>query len=208
MVSVISAGADHTLFVRSDGSLWGTGENASSQIGGGPAEIHFPQEIVSSGCTAIAGGNAHTLFLESDGSLWVMGNNDYGQVGNGTTNGHRMPQQIVSSNVTAVAAGWTHSLFIKSDGSLWGMGDNGNGELGDNTSAFTYQKEKRQSLEKFLSEFTTTNAAGWTSWDVVVEKMGREFKPLHIAFMEVQKVAEAYEAAFLTRSSRCRQSRM
>src|SRR5262245_25412566 len=56
----------------------------------------------------------------------------------------------------------------------------------------SYQKEKRQGLEKFLSEFTTTNAVGWTSWDVVVEKMGPEFKPLHIAFMEVQKVPEAY----------------
>jgi hypothetical protein len=60
-----------------------------------------------------------------------------------------------------------------------------------------YRKEKRQALEKFLSVFTTTNATAWnSSWETLNATMGPDFQPLHTAYIEIEKVAEAYEAGF------------
>jgi hypothetical protein len=134
-VTAIAAGNFHSLFLKSDGSLWAMGYNSSGELGDSTNNnTNQPEEIVGSNVTAIAAGARHSLFLKSDGSLWAMGSNQYGQLGDGAfpfpTN---RPEQIVASNVTAIAAGQYHSLFLKSDGSLWSMGLNGSGQLGDGT---------------------------------------------------------------------------
>jgi alpha-tubulin suppressor-like RCC1 family protein len=128
--------AAHSLFIESDGSLWGMGDNSAGQLGAGTnVEVNTPTEIVSNGVVAVAAGSAFSLFLKSDGSLWGMGDNSSVQLGVGTTNDVSTPEEIVSNGVVAVAAGSYHSLFLKSDGSLWGMGDNGFGELGNGSSS-------------------------------------------------------------------------
>lgn len=130
-VTKVAGGFDHTLFLLSDGSLWGIGYNAYGQLGDGTTSNRYsPIEIVSSNVIAIAAGLEHSLFVKSDGSLWAIGGNDFGQLGDNATTNHLVPEEIISSNVTAVAAGYGHSLFLKSDGSLWGMGYNIDGELG------------------------------------------------------------------------------
>lgn len=135
-VIAIAAGLNHSLFLKSNGSLWAMGDNSFGQLGDGSTdngnyETNRPEQIVASGVTAIAAGYRHSLFLKSDGSLWAMGNNAYGQLGNGTYNNTNLPVLIVAGNVTAIAAGAQHSLFLKNDGSLWVMGNNRAGQLGD-----------------------------------------------------------------------------
>jgi alpha-tubulin suppressor-like RCC1 family protein len=139
-VTAIAGGFWHSLFLKSDGSLWAMGWNYDGQLGDGTFNTtNQPEQIVASNVTAIAAGGYHSLFLKSDGSLWAMGSDYYGQLGDGTygigypNNGTNRPEQIVASNVTALAAGYWHSLFLKSDGSLWAMGDNEYGQLGDGT---------------------------------------------------------------------------
>jgi alpha-tubulin suppressor-like RCC1 family protein len=147
-VTTIAAGGYHSLFLKSDGSLWAMGDNSAGQLGDGTFNnTNRPEQIVASGVTAIAAGNGHSLFLKSDGSLWGMGFNENGQLGDGTysTNyphgGPNRPEQIVASGVTAIAAA-SHSLFLKSDGSLWAMGSNLYGELGDGTTYGTNRPEQ------------------------------------------------------------------
>lgn len=137
-VTNVAAGFSHTLFLQSDGSLWGMGAKWGGQLGVGTVEppiTSSPMQIVSSNVVAIAAGDEHSLFLKRDGSLWAMGEDSYGQLGDGrTTDIVASPERIVASDVKAIACGSYHSLFIKSDGSLWGMGSNFRGQLGNGTT--------------------------------------------------------------------------
>jgi alpha-tubulin suppressor-like RCC1 family protein len=130
-VTAVAAGGDHTLFLKSDGSLWAMGDNEEGQLGDGTTTSRSsPEQIVASNVAAVAAGNQHSLFIKSDGSLWGMGYNFNGQLGDGSTINRSNPVQIVASNVVAVGAGGGHTLFVLSDGSLWGMGDDHLGQLG------------------------------------------------------------------------------
>jgi alpha-tubulin suppressor-like RCC1 family protein len=146
-VTAIAAGTQHSLFLMSDGSLWGMGYNRWGALGDGTTNnLNHPEQIVASKVTAIAAGFDHSLFLQRDGSLWAMGENSAGQLGNGIFNtsypyGTNQPQLIVASNVTAISGGH-HTLFLKSDGSLWAMGDNFYGQLGDGTFNNTNRPEQ------------------------------------------------------------------
>lgn len=132
-VTQIAAGSWHSLFLKSDGSLWAMGNNSFCQLGDGASNfsVNLPEQIISSNVMVIAAGSHHSLILKRDGSLWAMGGNWYGELGDGTYNSASLPEQIVASNVTAIAAGGYHSLFLKSDGSLWAMGYDEYGVLGD-----------------------------------------------------------------------------
>jgi alpha-tubulin suppressor-like RCC1 family protein len=150
--------AGQSLFVKSDGSLWGMGNNEFGQLGdgtfGGYNYIISPEEIVASNVVAAAVGSEYSLFLKSDGSLWAMGENEQGVLGIGTNWRALKPVKVVSRGVIAVAAGSDHSLFLKSDGSLWGMGDNTFGELGIGTNWWAYKPVK------IVSRGVTAIAAG------------------------------------------------
>jgi len=130
-VVAIAAGAEFSLFIKSDGSLWVMGNNQYGQLGDGTTtDQHAPELIVASNIVAIAAGAWDSLFIKSDGSLWGMGQNAFGELGDGTFTERTVPEQILASNVVTAAAGSYYSLFVKSDGSLWGMGQNGGGNLG------------------------------------------------------------------------------
>ena len=133
-------GANHSLFITSDGSLWAMGENQYGQLGDGSFNDTNRPQLIASGVTAIA-GSGHSLFIKTNGSLWGMGWNYQGQLGDGhpvtarPPYGIDLPEQILASGVTAVSAGGQHSLIIETNGSLWAMGFNTSGQLGDGTTA-------------------------------------------------------------------------
>ena len=168
-VTKISTQSSHSLFLKSDGSLWGMGANAYGELGDGTSDSIYPfgtnrpEQIVAGNVTAIAAGGAHTLFLKSNGSLWAMGYNIFGQLGDGTYFSTNRPKRIVASNVVAIAAGAFHSLFLKSDGSLWAMGHNGNGQLGVGTYTpgppFGHYGISRP--RQIVGSNVTAIAAGW-----------------------------------------------
>ncbi len=148
VVTNIAAGLYHSLFIMSDGSLWGMGENGSGQLGiGNFNNTNLPVKIVTNGVVAIAGGGFHTLFVKSDGSLWAMGDNQYGELGDGTLNTTNLPEMILPGNVMAVAAGVYHSLVLKSDSSLWGMGYNHDGQLGDGSFGSSNQTNRPEYID-------------------------------------------------------------
>jgi alpha-tubulin suppressor-like RCC1 family protein len=133
----VSGGAGHSLFLKSDGTLWAMGYNYYGQLGDGTTTTRFVPGSVASNVVAVAAGYGHSLFLKGDGTLWAVGDNEYGQLGDGTwVTRSRAVAVIGGTNVVAMAAGYGYSLFLKSDGTLWGVGNNGSGQLGDGTIGY------------------------------------------------------------------------
>ena len=173
-VTQVAAGQQHAVFVESDGSLWGMGQNFDGELGlgfGGYA-TNTPVQIIASNVTSVACGEFHTLFRQSDGSLWAMGYNGSGQLGDGTNVSHFFPEKVVASGVTTIAAGGEHSLFRTSSGSplftvgLWGMGENTLGELGDGTTNNQYSAELLQSTASVPNQVSTMSCGAFDSFFV------------------------------------------
>ena len=135
-----AAGENHSLFLRNDGSLDGSGGNDSGQLGlSHDNNQSWPTQILPSGVKSIAAGSDHSLVVKEDGSLWGTGANIHYQLGLNDASNRNQLTQIVSSGVRSAAAGNAFSLFLEDNGSLWGMGASPYGQLGmgDLNSQFT-----------------------------------------------------------------------
>ena len=128
--STAAVGGNHTVAVKSDGTVWAWGYNSTGQLGDKTTTDQWqPVQVTGlSGVVAVAAGIAHTVAVESDGTVWAWGNNENGQLGDETTTDRWLPVQVAGlSGVTAVAAGDWHSVALKSDGTVWAWGANGEG---------------------------------------------------------------------------------
>jgi alpha-tubulin suppressor-like RCC1 family protein len=130
----VSAGAQSSAVLKSDGTVWTSGDNSYGQLGTGNLKgSAAPTQVPGlSGCTAVSSGYYHVLALRRDGTVWTWGHNGDGQLGTGTNlNMNAVPEQVTSlTDVVALAAGGYHSLALKSDGTVWAWGNNNYGGLG------------------------------------------------------------------------------
>lgn len=133
-VVAVSAGVEHNLAVRGDGSVLAWGKDDRGQLGDddavtvranpGPVRGLGP----GSGVVAVSAGLHHSLAVRRDTSVVAWGGDESGQLGDGGGAGpdRRTPTAVSGlgpgSGVVAVSAGWRHSLAIKADGSVlaWG----------------------------------------------------------------------------------------
>ena len=137
-VTAVTVGGNHTVFIKTDGTLWAVGDNSLGQLGDGTTTSRSTPVQVNGGTNvaAVTAGLGHTVFLKTDGTLWAMGANSSGQLGDGTTTSRNTPVLVVGgANVTAVAAGDRHTVFLKTDGTLWGTGSNYYGQLSNSNQA-------------------------------------------------------------------------
>ena len=135
ITGTVAAGANHTLALKADGTVWAWGQNASRQLGDGTTtQRNSPVQVSSlADAVAIAGGGSHSLALKRDGTVWAWGWNGYGQLGDGTNTNRATPVKVqILDHVIAIAAGDAHSLALKDDGTVWAWGYNSlYGQLGD-----------------------------------------------------------------------------
>ena len=133
----IACGDEHTLAIKTDGSLWAWGNNEDGQLGiGTTTDSLSPVRVgIETNWQAIACGGLHTLAIKADGALWAWGFNMFGQLGIGTTTGSLSPVRVgTETNWQAIACGGLHTLAIKTNGTLWACGDNMSGQLGIGTT--------------------------------------------------------------------------
>ena len=133
----VSAGTDHALGVKSDGTLWAWGNNASDQVGDGTTQPRYrPVQIgIATNWKQVAAGSAFSLALNKAGSLYGWGDRTGGKIGDGgaTSGLQPIPIQVDPTHTyKAVAAGRSFGLAIQTDGTLWAWGDNSLGQLGNN----------------------------------------------------------------------------
>ena len=131
--STISVGGNHSVAIKSDGSLWTWGENKYCQLGDGTKEDRLTPVKIMDGAVAVSTGRWHNMVIKDDGSLWAWGSNLYGSLGDGTTEDKLAPVKIMD-DVTSISAGSHYGMAIKKDGSLWVWGENEYGQLGDGTT--------------------------------------------------------------------------
>jgi alpha-tubulin suppressor-like RCC1 family protein len=113
-VTQIAAGTgDHSLAVRSDGSVMAWGYNAYGQLGDGTTTTRTKPVTVPglTKVTRVSAGASHSVALRSDGSVVAWGYNHFGQLGDGTTTNRTKPVNGPGlMGVTQVAAGGLHTL--------------------------------------------------------------------------------------------------
>ena len=91
---LVSAGSAHTMILKTDGTLWGTGGNGSGQLGDGTTTDRSTPVQIMTGVAAVSAGSEHTMILKTDGTLWGTGSNWLGQLGDGTTTDRSFPVKI------------------------------------------------------------------------------------------------------------------
>lgn len=135
-----SAGGDHSLGIRNDGTLWAWGEGTYYRLGQSvTTDRSSPVQVPGSWTACAAGGDdgnqyGHSLALRSDGTLWAWGFGGLGALGDGSSATRSSPVQVLGSWI-AFTAGGRHSAGITQDRTLWCWGNNEWGQLGiGNTS--------------------------------------------------------------------------
>jgi alpha-tubulin suppressor-like RCC1 family protein len=136
--ALVSCGYNHTVAVKTDGSLWVWGTNDWAQLGNGTVGGDYavvPTRLgTGNDWKAAAASYNHSVAVKADGSVWTWGTNEYGQLGIGNTALRNAPVQVAETDYVAVAAGWGCSYALKGNGELWAWGLNGYYQVGIGTT--------------------------------------------------------------------------
>ena len=155
-VVAIEAGTHSTMFIKSDGSLWGVGINDKGQLGNASnTDKSEPIEIMSSGVQSVSTSRYHTMIVKTDGSLWATGYNFIGQLGNGEEYNVSTPIEILSSGVKSVSAGYISTLVLKTDGTLWVTGGAGYLPISGDRIKYNELKEIEQDVKSVSASDST-----------------------------------------------------
>lgn len=132
----VAAGGQHSMLLKSDGTVWVWGRNNYGQLGNGTTTDQI-NPIQVSGLTnvkVIAACANQSFAVKTDGTVWAWGQNNYGQLGDGTKTDRSTPVQVAGlTGVTAVAAGPRQTFALGATGTVWSWGQNNHGQLGDST---------------------------------------------------------------------------
>ena len=147
MHQTLSAGSDHTVGLKSDGTVVAVGDNAygvsdwtdivAVSAGGShtvglksdgtvvATKYSSKSKYYNGQCdvsgwkdiVAVSAGGSHTVGLKADGTVVAEGSNHYGQC-----------KVSDWTDIVAVSAGWNHTVGLKSDGTVVAVGDNEDGQ--------------------------------------------------------------------------------
>jgi alpha-tubulin suppressor-like RCC1 family protein len=136
-ISNVFCGEGHTMVLKTDRTLYATGNNGNGQLGFGlndTSKNSLTQVPYIAGKTIsnISCGGKHTMVLMTDGTLYATGYNEYGQLGLGNNNNTNSLTQVTSITgiISNVSCGGYHTMVLMFDGKLYATGSNNNGQLG------------------------------------------------------------------------------
>lgn len=132
---VSAARSNHSLALKTNGTLWGWGENENGKLGDGTTINRYdPVQIGNDHWKDVSAGNSHSIGIKENGTLWQWGS--YGWIdGQMLIPITTVPVQVgTDTDWVKVMAGYSISFALKEDNSLWGWGYNSVGWLGNGTT--------------------------------------------------------------------------
>lgn len=148
-ISAVSAGLEHGVALKSDGTVWAWGRNNNGQLGDNtntqrnrPVQVKGPGGVgFLSGVVAIGADYYGSTALKSDGTVWAWGDGGYGQLGQNSTADNWTPVQVKGvggtgflTGIVAISVDHALTFALSGDGRVYSWGYNGNGQLGDGTT--------------------------------------------------------------------------
>ena len=137
----VSASATHTSAIRTNGTLWGWGNNGGGKLGNNSGSQTSSPVSAIGGFTdwcQVSAGSLHTVAVRRNGTLWAMGYNSQGVLGDNTIVAKSSPVSVVGGFTdwcrVSVPKSGAHTLALRTNGSLWAWGCANYGQLGDNTT--------------------------------------------------------------------------
>ncbi|MFZ4599439.1 MAG: RCC1 domain-containing protein [Terrimicrobiaceae bacterium] len=137
----VSAGDSHSAGVRTNGTAWAWGCNATGALGDGTTVSKSSPVSVVGGFTdwcQVSAGTYHSLGVRINGTAWAWGCGSIGRLGDGTTVNKSSPVSVVGgfTNWCQVSASGLSGLSIgvRTNGTAWVWGNNPFGALGDGTT--------------------------------------------------------------------------
>lgn len=176
-VKAFSAGDIHTMIIKADGTMWGTGYNDWSGLGVGTSNAYYTswQQEVTKGTdwASVLATHWNSYGIKANGTLWSAGSDWEGQTGlghPGATETDTFTQIGTDTNWKKVVGGAYHVLGLKSNGELWTWGHNNNGRLGIGTTGNIYRTPQQVvgtdwssiGATKEASSATKTDGSLWT----------------------------------------------
>jgi alpha-tubulin suppressor-like RCC1 family protein len=130
-VSTAIGYGDHTLAVKTNGTLWAWGSNTWGQLGigsSGSAQLTPVQVGSDTNWSYVHAGYDRSFALKTNGTLWSWGSNLSTALGQGDSNPvavYTTPTQVgADTNWTKLSSGWAFTFALKSNGTLWVTGTN------------------------------------------------------------------------------------
>ena len=146
--NTITAGYDHTLATKKDGTLWAWGANDVGQLGqNNVIDRSSPVQIGSltnwRGAVAVdSNTTGMSIAIKTDGTLWVwgdIGSNYKSGLTNRAVGYYSSPVQVgFDNNWANVYSGTYITVALKTNGTLWTWGYNHYGQLGQNNVTIQY----------------------------------------------------------------------
>jgi len=131
-VADISAGSDHILALKKDGTVWAWGDNHAYQLGNGTNEdSNIPVQVSNlTNVIDITAESKKSFAVKNDGTVWTWGQYAMKKVG-GETKDAEIPVQIEGvNNALTLEYKGGHMIVLKKDGTVWAHSfRNGYGDL-------------------------------------------------------------------------------
>lgn len=137
--SQVSAGSNHNIGVRDNGTAWAWGLGSQGRLGNNSTlNQSSPVSVVGgfTNWTQVSAGVYHSIGVRAGGSAWSWGNANNGRLGNNSTIVRSSPVSVVGGGAewVQVSAGISHSAGIRDDGTAWSWGGSSFGQLGDGSN--------------------------------------------------------------------------
>lgn len=161
--SDISVGGQHSLLLKSNGTLWSCGYNNKGQLGiGNNSNVNTPTQVgVENLWTSISCGVDFSAGIKNN-FLFTWGNNSSGQLGIGNNSNQNIPTQVTNvGEWNYISTGAFFTIARKTDGNLWSWGINTDGQLGNGSTMGAGQNSLVPVLVSLSNDIVQINGGGF-----------------------------------------------